>query len=163
MPDLDSVYLFSSHIPVSGLPPSHKWVMISGFLQKIKYTDDDPFIPGIHATVRGCSLVNRDLLREHHVLDPNGDQPYAIEIKYGTAVSMRRCYCKLHEGERRLPAGEFPDNGKTCQGCLRKQGDTKRSANLKAEPIPKPKWSRASYSERVAKTGTASKVGAVSA
>ena len=131
--------------------------------KKIHSPLENPFIPGIHETVVGCQLVNRDLLREIAILDPNGDQPYAIEIKYGAAVPMRRCYCKLHEGERRLPAGEFPDNGKTCQGCLRKQGDTKRSVNLKADPILKPKWSRASYSERVAKTGTASKVGAVSA
>lgn len=138
MPDFDSVYLFSSHMPLLGMPPSktYIWSAVAGHFVGID------FIPGIHTTVIGCSQVNRDLSQETEVLDPNGDQTYAIEIKYGTAVPMHRCTCSFHKGERVIPAVEFKDGSDFCIPCQIKVWAKQEANAHPKKPIKKKKWYR---------------------
>lgn len=104
MPDNDSVYLF------------HDDMLLD---QTLPLTLADVALHR-HSTVNGCDEVNRDPLLSHGadaVLDPDGDQDYAREMRYGKPVPMQRCESVHHRGRRDIPAGDFIEGDTWCRKC----------------------------------------------
>jgi len=99
--DSDSVYLFAENMALDHTLPL---TLADIALRR-------------HSTVQGCYSVNRDLLLRNDVLDPRGDRVYAIEMKYGRPVPMKRCISILHRGRRDIPSTEFEEGKLICRAC----------------------------------------------
>lgn len=124
--DSDSVYLYSDSIALENTLP---------------LTAEDVALHR-HISVAGCYEVSRDPLRDHAILDPAGDEEFATEMKYGTAVPMKVCVSRRHKGRTLIPAVEFEEGATKCRRCQRFDEFLNRGKSTPEQSPKREKWFR---------------------
>ena len=122
--DSDSVYLYSKSMALDHTLP---------------LTAEDMALHR-HTSVQGCYEVNRDPLQREDILDPEGNQAFHIELKYGQPVPMHRCTSRWHRGRRLVPASNFTSNPDVCDGCIDAEKDFHARHSLATLVKREPFW-----------------------
>lgn len=130
--DSDSVYLYSENLS----------------LDSTKELTKEDVAEHRHVSFAGCYEISRDPLTQRALIDPEGDEEFDTEMKYGSPVPMEICRSKHHKGRALIPKVEFEEGATKCRRCLRMEEFLARGRSTPEVSPKKRKWFRQFHGDK---------------